>query len=590
MTEARPRDPRGPAIRLDLIVAILLATGLSICWSITDWPRLSRLMLPDPDDAMRLLQVRDWIAGQAINDWTQYRMAPPAGALMHWSRINDFGIAAIILAATPFVGRHYAELTAVLLYPAVLFACALFLSARIGRRLWGPGAGPIAAVLTALAFPGTTIFIPGRIDHHALQAVLIQLLVLLLMRQPSARTGLIAGAVAAVSLVVGLESAPQVVAVIAVAFFGWVAGQPAAGERMAGFAAALAGATLLFLLFLRPSFWSSEFCDAFTPASATGTLAGAVALGLLVALHPVLRNWRWRLGAGIALGGLALGATLFAYPGCINGPYGAVDPLLLTLFYPHIVEANGVFEQNGVASMLAVGGLVAMACAVSVWMVAREPKRWPVFAPIVTTLAISALVMLVQSRGAYIGAPLAAPVLAGLILAARRAPRWRLAALAGAWLASAGLVYLRLPQEVGALFDRPRASDVLSVQVACTVGDTWSEVDRYPAGTVMAGTNVAGYLIASTRHSTIGAGYHRNNVGNMAVYRFYLGTPDQARAIAAHWRVGYVIFCPADFDEVEVGTAFPHSMAASLKANRPPAWLEPLPLANTPLRLYRIVR
>jgi hypothetical protein len=31
-------------------------------------------------------------------------------------------------------------------------------------------------------------------------------------------------------------------------------------------------------------------------------------------------------------------------------------------------------------------------------------------------------------------------------------------------------------------------------------------------------------------------------------------------------------------------------MATALKAKRPPAWLEPLPLANTPLRLYRVVR
>ncbi len=590
MSELDPARVQQRSLRNDLIVAIVLAVGLSVCWSLTDWARLSRMMLPDPDDAMRLLQVRDWIAGQGINDWTQYRMAPPTGALMHWSRVNDFGIAAIIVAATPVVGKYYAELTAVLVYPAILFACALFLSARIGRGLWGAGAAPIAAVLTAIAFPGTTVFIPGRIDHHALQVVLIQLLVLLLMRPATLRVGAMLGAIAAVSLVVGLESAPQVVAAIAVLFFGWMADQPGTRERVAGFAVTLAGTTLLFLLFLRPTFWSAQFCDAFTPVSATGTLAAAGALGVLAILHPYLRGWRWRLGAGVVLAGIALGGTLLAYPSCINGPYGAVDPVLLKLFYPHIIEANGVFAQDGVAAMLAVGGVVAAACIVATWMILREPRRWPVTAPVVATLGMSALIMLVQVRGGYIGAPLAAPVLAGLILAARRASRWQPAAIAGAWLASAGLVYLHLPEMVQGMFAGGRTSAVPSVQVACTVGDTWREVGRYPAGNVMAGTNVAAYLIASTHHTTIGAGYHRNNAGNMAIYRFYLGTPDQARAIAAQWHADYVIFCPADFDEVQIDRAFPDSMVALLKAGRAPDWLEPVPLANTTMRFYRILR
>lgn len=576
------------SVGLDLLVAAGLALILTIGWSITDWSRLSRMMLPDPDDMLRLAQVRDWIAGQGINDWTQYRMAPPQGSAMHWSRVNDFGIAALILLLTPLLGQANAELVTILVYPGMLFAAAIFLSARIGRRLWGPEGGPVAAILAAIAFPGLTVFIPGRIDHHALQAVLIQLLVLLLMRPATARTGAVAGAVAAIGLVVGLESAPQVVALVGVTFFAWVAGQPGAHERMGGFAVALAGVTLLFLIFLRPTFWSAQYCDAFTPASSTGTLAGAAALGVLAVVHPRLPGWRWRLGAGVVLGGIALGGTLLAYPVCINGPYGAVDPFLLSEFFPHIVEANGVFAQDGLAAMLAVGGLVATALIASAWMIARAPARWTVTAPIVAALGMSALVMLAQVRGAYIGAPLATPVLAGLILAARRATRWKLALLTGAWLVSAGLVWQRVPEEAGALFGGARISQVRSVQVACTVGDPWREVDRHPAGNVMTGTNAAAYLLASTRHSTVGAGYHRNNAANMAIYRFFLSAPGEAHAIARAWNVDYVVFCPGDFREIDAVAKFPDSMAARLEQGRAPEWLEPLPLGGTPLRLYRM--
>lgn len=589
MTGSASFDARRRAIRIDLIVAIALAAILSISWSIIDWARLSRLMLPDPDDTMRLLQVRDWIAGQDVNEWTQYRMGPPEGALMHWSRVNDVGIAAIILAATPFIGQHHAELVAILLYPALLFAGAMFLSARIARRLWGAPAAPIAALLTAIAFPGPTVFIPGRVDHHALQVILIQLLVLWSMRRPSLTSGLRTGAVAAVSLVVGLESAPQVAAVMACLFFVWVSGRTGERERLAGFAVALAGVTGLFLLFLRPTFWSAQYCDAFTPASSMATLASAAALGVLALLDPALRDWRWRLGVGAVLGAAALGASLFAFPVCISGPYGAVDPVLRALFYPHIVEANGIFEQDGLAAMIAVSGVVFAGCLTSIWMIRRAHGRWPETAPIVAVLWISMLVMLAQVRGGYIGAPMAAPILAGSIVAARARERHRTLATAGAWLASAGLVYLHVPEGVEAVFRGVRASAVPSVQVACTVGDSWTEVNRYPAGTVMTGTNVAAYLIGSTHHTTIGAGYHRNNAANMAIYRFFLGRPERARRIAQRWRVDYVLFCPGDFNEVDPARAFPASLVTALREGRPPAWLQPLPLRNTPLRFYRVV-
>jgi hypothetical protein len=37
------------------------------------------------DDAMRLVEVRDLLAGQAWFDLTQHRLDPPQGSLMHWS-------------------------------------------------------------------------------------------------------------------------------------------------------------------------------------------------------------------------------------------------------------------------------------------------------------------------------------------------------------------------------------------------------------------------------------------------------------------------------------------------------------------------
>src|SRR4051812_17445009 len=60
------------------------------------------------DDAMRLVQVRDLIGGQGWFDLFQHRLDPP-GASMHWSRVVDVPLAALILLQRPLLGTHGAE-------------------------------------------------------------------------------------------------------------------------------------------------------------------------------------------------------------------------------------------------------------------------------------------------------------------------------------------------------------------------------------------------------------------------------------------------------------------------------------------------
>ena len=75
---------------------------------------------------MRLMQVRDWIAGQSWFDVTQYRLNPPSGGPMHWSRLVDIPIAAVMLIARPLAGQHGAETAALIVVPlATLFIAML---------------------------------------------------------------------------------------------------------------------------------------------------------------------------------------------------------------------------------------------------------------------------------------------------------------------------------------------------------------------------------------------------------------------------------------------------------------------------------
>src|SRR5271169_2571431 len=70
------------------------------------------------DDAMRLVEVRDFLAGQGWFDLVQYRLRPPVG--MHWSRLIDLPLALLIRAGETVLPSVLAERVATVVWPAAL--------------------------------------------------------------------------------------------------------------------------------------------------------------------------------------------------------------------------------------------------------------------------------------------------------------------------------------------------------------------------------------------------------------------------------------------------------------------------------------
>ena len=79
----------------------------------------------------------------------------------------------------------------------------------------------------------------------------------------------------------------------------------------------------------------------------------------------------------------------------------------------------------------------------------------------------------------------------------------------------------------------------------------------------------------------VGAPYHRNNAGNLAVYRFFLGDPARGAVIARAWDVRYVATCGDTFADAPAG-----SLASALRAGHAPSWLRPIAALDTGLRVY----
>src|SRR5579872_717480 len=129
-----------------LLVALWAAVG--VVMTLLSWPAINGLKFPDPDDAMRLLEVRDWLAGQSWFDVTQYRLNPPVGVPMHWSRLVDVPIAGVIVLFRSFTGVQSAEIAALVLVPLLTLGIAMLLVQRIGLRLMSSRAALLAAVAT----------------------------------------------------------------------------------------------------------------------------------------------------------------------------------------------------------------------------------------------------------------------------------------------------------------------------------------------------------------------------------------------------------------------------------------------------------
>src|SRR5205085_3817091 len=108
------------------------------------WSQFRWFGLGDTDDNMRIMQVRALLHGQGWYDLRQYRLNPPYGANIHWSRLVDLPIAGLILSLRPFLGGAGAERWAVAIAPMVPYLLLLFSVALTARRLLGEAAYPLA--------------------------------------------------------------------------------------------------------------------------------------------------------------------------------------------------------------------------------------------------------------------------------------------------------------------------------------------------------------------------------------------------------------------------------------------------------------
>ncbi len=573
---------------------------ITLVWGVTAgtmvwyrWGMIRWFSLPDTDDNMRMSQVRALLNGQGWYDLRQYKLNPPEGFNMHWSRLVDLPIAGLDLIARLFVSGPTAERFAAAVAPMLPLWVTLLALALAARWLIAPNAGLLAAAFVSVCcMAALTMFMPMRIDHHNWQLTFLVLSIAGIADPNARRGGIVMGLASAASLVIGLELLPFLVIVGAATVLRWV-WQPDDRQRLSGYGLSLAvgcaGGYLAFASYDN----AIPRCDVLSPVY-LGTM---VAAGWLAWLLPQLQrgDWKWRFGAAGA-GGLVLiaGFALLA-PQCLGRPE-QVSPELYNSWLKNINEFKPLYTKDWqtMAGTLALP-LAGVVGAIFATLRARGSSKFAVWAPIALISLTSMLLLLWQTRmgpAAQLTAVLGATALTWIAVPALRRSTSVLTRTLGvvvAFLLFSGLgvqiVLGQIPGEKASA--RSKAIDRANAR--CPTLPAMRPIAALPATTIFTFVDLGPRLITITHHKAIAGPYHRNGAAILDVHHAFDGTPENARTIIKQHKATLVMTCPNMSESTVYRSRSPNGFYSQLAAGKRFDWLEPVALpANSPLLLWRV--
>jgi hypothetical protein len=574
------------------VLLFWLATAALLLY--TRWGAINAFALGDTDDNMRIMQVRDLLAGQGWYDLRQYRLNPPSGADIHWSRLVDLPIAGIKLALAPLVGGAAAEKAAVAIAPLLPMGVAMAAVAATARRLIAPTAFALAIAILLCGHSARGMWAPLRIDHHGWQLALLAISVAALSDPKRGRAGAVLGAASALSLVIGLEMLLYLALIGGILVLMWVR-DPGGGRRLATYGASLAGGSALGFLLFASYANRAPVCDALSPVwlsvVATG---GAMAVGLAF-LAPA--SWKLRLAAAAVAGAALATGFALAWPHCLGRLEGA-SPELVRLWLGNVREARPLYLHGYAIAIsiaaLPVAGLIGY--AVMLWRHRRDEAKLIPWAATAAPALLGAALLLWQSRAGPAAQLLAVPgatALAWLAVGRIFASRLLLVRVLGTVLAFL-LVSGILAQQALRLFPQKRGAGMKAVDTANRLCPTlWAlkPVARVPRGYVLTFVDLGPRLITVTHHDAVAGPYHRNGRDIIDVMRAFRGPAEAAHAMIERRRIDYVLICPGLSESTVYASQAKTGFYMQLVRGKAPGWLAPVPLpTKSPYRMWRVVR
>ncbi len=594
--DAMTSDTEPPAFRRFWLAALGISALCELLLCTAMHQSIAGLTFKDTDDHMRLQQVRDWIAGQSWFDVTQYRMNPPTGMLMHWSRLLDVPLAAVILAVRPFAGQHVAEIAACVVVPMITLAICMLLVAAIARRQVGSHFALLAVPACAFNIGAFYALRPMRIDHHGWQIAAGLAIAWALIDRASVRRAALAGVAAAFWIHVSLEG--TVFTALAGGWLGlrWILRPGEEGYRLPAFLAALAGASLvLFCAAHGGALFDLTFCDAVSPVHIAVFALAAAGAAITVRCAPSTLSQR---AVPLALTALACGALYRLWaPQCLDGPFATMSPLVYRQWYVNVKEGMPLWREPLHDTMLWLPfPAVGIAGALVGCLRANDPgQRRRRTDYLVLVAAATATALTLERAGAFANV-LAIPGALELFRAARqRLSRLEIVPLRALGTTIVLLALMPFTSPLLSLLAPRTETDIPPAQETavnkCMSNDNLARLDALPQATIMTPLNIGPNLITETHHRVIGSGYHRNSGAIRDVLLFFMAKESVARAVALRRHLDFVFLCPAEEEVNSDRNTNPEGLSARLAEGRPPAWLRPVTLPGlAQAKLYAVIR
>jgi hypothetical protein len=576
-----------------LWIVVLVWLGFCAWFILTKWSDIKAFSLGDTDDNMRMMQVRGLLHGQGWFDLRQYRLNPPAGANIHWSRLVDLPIAGLMLLLRPFLGGAGAERWAVAIAPMLPYLLLLLSLALTARRLIDPKAYPIAFL--AIFFAGSTngMFMPERIDHHGWQLALLALSISAIADPKRIRGGLTLGLSTALSLAIGLEMIIYLAIAGAAMVLFWIheAGER---ERLRAYAVAMAAGTSLSFLVFASNDNRGAVCDALSSVWLSDTLlAGALLYGMAW-LSP--SDWKRRLALAAVAGAVIAGFHALTWPHCLQRLEG-VSPEVERLWLSHVREARPIYRHGWrIASLvLAIPITGAIGWGVLAWWRRQDRDLLRRVLGAAAPGLAATLLLFWQTRTGPAAQMMAAVGAAALVwslvplvwnakYSAIRIVGTMAAVVIGAG-AAVPLVLNYVPEP------KPTAREMAIGRANRLCNSLWGfhPIALQPKGMVFTFIDSGPRLITVTHHDSIAGPYHRNGQQIADVMNAFRGSAEQAHQLIAKYRSNYLLICPDSSTTTIFTSEAPKGFYTQLQAGKVPSWLSPVELPkNSPFRMWKV--
>lgn len=572
---------------------VLLAWAGVAVWLVwSRWNAITWLALGDTDDNMRMMQVRGLLGGQDWYDLRQYRLAPPQGLDIHWTRLVDLPIAGLYLLFQPLAGHYWAERLAAGFAPLLPLAVTFGALGLVARRLIAPSAWPVAIIVLLGCAATMLMYMPLRIDHHGWQLAMLSLTLVGLSDAARARGGAIVGVSSALSLTIGLEMLPYCAMAGGIVALRWVWDRGEAA-RIEAYALTLAGGSALGFALFASTANQAMRCDALTPVWLSVMVTAGLLLFALARLPLETRVLRLVAG-GIAGAAIVAGfATL--YPQCINRPEGISDELA-RMWFRNVREAKPIYEHPlRIALPMAVLPAIGVIGGLAATWQARARAEFVPWLAVTLFCLFAGAALFWQMRTGPAAQLLSVPGSAWLIWTIvpwTLGHRWmgvRVLGSVGAFLVLsglfAGLAIRYFPIEEPS----PRVRTVNRASALCNFQPNMAMLNRLPPTTLFTHVDLGPRLITMTHHKGITGPYHRNGEAILSVHKAFSGPASGFRAYARRYGATHVLTCPNLAESTVYRARSPNGFYAQLAANQVPGWLEPVPLPpKAPYRLWRI--